>query len=267
MNKKVILGWDAEANDALTRDMRDDEKHLYFFGESVGILTFGQWFYNVAQMGHQTYAPTYDFPVRIKLIHDQFGPEGLNGGDPAWGGWNLPVWIQGAQELESEGVRAIVGGCGISGNIQSTLAAAVSIPVYTSTILFVPIVYRGLKPGQKVGILTVSAEMFSARDNLLLRECGVDDSIPVVVAGVNESEFVSDWLSVVTPDFDPEVVKKAIVNLALKMVSDNPDVGSIVIECTDMTPYSQAIRNTTGLPVLDAVDMVKWVHHQVKPTR
>ena len=101
--------------------------------------------------------------------------------------------------------------------------------------------------------------------NLLLRECGVDDSTPVVVAGVNESEFASYWLSVVRPDFDPEVVRHAIVNLALKLVSVNPDAGSIVIECTDMTPYSQTVRNATGLPVFDAVEMVKFVHHQVKP--
>ncbi len=266
MNEKIIMDWDAKANDVLMRNMKEDEKRLYYFGESVGILTFGQWFYNVAVKGHQTYAATYDFPVRIKLVHNQIGPDGLNGGDPEWGGWNLPVWIRYAQELEAEGVKAIVGGCGITGNMQTRLAAAVNIPVYTSSVLFVPLIHRSLKPGQKVGILTVSTEILLARDRLLFRECGVDDSIPLAVCGINESEYAKEWLTVVSPEFDPEVVKQAVVNTAVAMVKEHPDIGSIVIECTDMTAYSQAVREATKLPVFDAVDMVKWVHNQVKPS-
>jgi len=55
-----------------------------------------------------------------------------------------------------------------------------------------------------------------------------------------------------------------VVNTAAKLVDDNPDIGTIVIECTDMTPYSAAIREVTKRPVFDAVDMVRWAHNQVK---
>jgi len=265
MRKKTLLEWDADNNDAVVRDMREDEKRNYYFGESVGILLFGQWFQNIPQPGHQTYAPTYDFPVRFKFVDQPFGPEGLHGGNPDWRGWNLPEWQRCAKELEADGVRAIVGGCGISGNMQSLLTAAVNIPVYTSSVLFAPLIYRGLKPGSKIGILTVSSAILTARDNILFRECGIDDSIPIVIAGLNESEDAEVWLSTVTPEFDAQKVQQAVVNTAVKMVNENPDIATIVIECTDMTPYSAAIRAATQRPVFDAVDMVKWVHNMVQP--
>lgn len=264
VRKKTLLEWDAGNNDAVVREMTAQERPSYYFGESVGILLFGQWYQNIPQLGHQAYAPTYDFPVRLKFVDQPFGPQGLHGGDPEWRGWNLPEWIRCAQELEAEGVRAIVGGCGVTGNIQSLLSAAVNIPVYTSTMLFVPLVYRGLKPDKKIGILTVSSELLTARENILFRECGIDASIPTVITGLNESEDAATWLTTVTPKFDAAKVQQAVVNTATKLVDDNPDIGAIVIECTDMTPYSAAIRAATRLPVFDAVDMVKWVHNMVK---
>jgi len=264
VRKRTLLEWDADRNDAIVREMTDDEKSSYYFGETVGILLFGQWYQNIPQIGHQAFAPTYDFPVRLKFVDQPFGPDGLQGGEPGWRGWNLPEWVRCTRELEAEGVRAIVGGCGVTGNIQSFLSDAVEIPVYTSTMLFVPRIYRDLEPGKKIGILTVSSELLTGRDNILFKECGIDESIPTVIAGLNESENAAAWLTTVSPDFDAARVQQAVVNTASKLIDDNPDIGAIVIECTDMTPYSAAIREATKRPVFDAVDMVKWVHNQVK---
>ena len=48
--------------------------------------------------------------------------------------------------------------------------------------------------------------------------------------------------------------------VAKKLVDDYPDVGSILIECTDMPPWSDAVREATGLEVFDPVDMVRLVN-------
>lgn len=39
----------------------------------------------------------------------------------------------------------------------------------------------------------------------------------------------------------------------------HPDIGAIVLECTDLPPFSAAIRRATGLPVFDIVTMTTWV--------
>jgi Asp/Glu/hydantoin racemase len=162
-------------------------------------------------------------------------------------------------------VRAIVTNCGLTGTIQRELSEAVSIPVFTSSVLFVPLISRTLRKGQKVGILTSSAEALTRWDKLLLRECGIDESIPITIAGMTESDYCETWWSGLDEGFKREEVEQAIVNVAKKMVSDNPEVGAIVCECTEMPLYSDAIRHATGLPVFDPVDMVKFVYNMVRP--
>ena len=99
---------------------------------------------------------------------------------------------------------------------------------------------------------------------MLLRECGVDESIPIVISGMSESGYCEIWWSQLNQGFNKKKVEEAIVEVALKMISDEPNVGAIVCECTEMPPYSKAIRNATGLPVFDAVDMVNYVYSLVK---
>ena len=68
-----------------------------------------------------------------------------------------PHFHRGARALEREGVRAITTNCGFLAMYQTDMAAAVSIPVFTSSLMLVPLVYRMLPPGKVVGIMTVDA--------------------------------------------------------------------------------------------------------------
>jgi len=35
----------------------------------------------------------------------------------------------------------------------------------------------------------------------------------------------------------------------------------LVLECTDLPPFALDIRRATGLPILDIVTLVTYVHH------
>ncbi|MGH2492468.1 MAG: aspartate/glutamate racemase family protein, partial [Candidatus Limnocylindria bacterium] len=43
---------------------------------------------------------------------------------------------------------------------------------------------------------------------------------------------------------------------ARRTLREHPDVGALVLECTNYVPYSQAIRRATGLPVYDLYTLV-----------
>jgi Asp/Glu/hydantoin racemase len=263
LQKKQMLTVDLGDMEPIIREMSDVERPQYYFGEAVGLLLFQPWYHCIAQVGHQANALTYEFPVRLKFIHDFIDPDGfINDNDNDWHGWNQPNWVRAVQELQEEGVRAIVCGCGLTGNMQSVLAQAVDIPVYTSTMMFVPEIHRTQAKGSRVGILTVSEEQLLAYDQILLRECGIDESIPIAIAGMNESAGADVWLTMTTPHYDFEKVQKAVVDAALELQSNHQDLGAFVLECTDMPMYSNAIREATGLAVFDAVDMVKRVNEQ-----
>jgi len=264
MKKKFKQVWNSKKAHPVLREIKENERWQFDFGESIGMLAFGQWFPAICH-GHQSYTTTYNFPIRLKFVESPLLPDDIDEEkEKRYRGWNLSEWIKRAKELEGEGVKAIVTGCGITGTIQRELSNSVNIPVFTSTILFVPLIFRTLKKGQKVGVLTASAELFTRWDNMLLRECGVDESIPVVISGMSESDYCEIWWSQLNQGFNKKKVEEAIVEVALKMISDEPNIGAIVCECTEMPPYSEAIRNATDLPVFDAVDMVNYVYSLVK---
>ncbi|MEO6749516.1 MAG: aspartate/glutamate racemase family protein, partial [Casimicrobiaceae bacterium] len=57
------------------------------------------------------------------------------------------------------------------------------------------------------------------------------------------------------------------VQAARDLVAENPDVGAIVLECTNMPPYAAAVQRATGLPVYDIYSMINWFHAGLRPRR
>ena len=43
----------------------------------------------------------------------------------------------------------------------------------------------------------------------------------------------------------------------------NPDLGALVIECTDLVPFAHAIQARLGVPVFDIVTLTEMVHQSL----
>src|SRR5262245_44730222 len=162
------------------------------YGVTIGILVLDTRFPRI--VGDIGNARTFPFPVRYRRVTGadpdlvvRRGAEGL-----------LPAFIEGAQELEREGVGAITTSCGFLIKYQHELARAVRVPVFTSSLLLVPLVHRMLPPGARVGIITVSAGTLSREH---LAAAGVSADVPLAVVGMEtEKEFTHVLL-----DDQPEV--------------------------------------------------------------
>src|SRR4029078_8934253 len=99
----------------------------------------------------------------------------------------LSAFVDGARALEREGVGAITTNCGFLVKYQREMAAAVRVPVFTSSLMLVPLVHRMLAPGRKVGVLTVDS---SSLGEPHLRGAGITPDMRVAIAGLeNEKEF------------------------------------------------------------------------------
>ena len=198
-------------------------------------------------------AATFPFPVRYHRVPGA-GPDLVVRRGAAG---LLPAFIEGARQLEREGVGAITTNCGFLVTFQRELAAAVRVPVFTSSLLLVPLVHRLLPPGRRVGIMTVSAASLGPDH---LEGSGIGRDIPVAVAGLEtEKEFTRVLLGDELV-LDVDVARGEHVRVARRLVAENPDVGAIVLECTNMPPYSADIQRETGLPVFDIVSLVTMVH-------
>src|SRR5436190_10847427 len=120
-------------------------------GHSVGILVLDTRFPRIA--GDIGNAGTFDFPVLYHPVRGATSERVVRGSDRDL----LPRFIDGARALEAQGVQAITTSCGFLARFQRELASAVSVPVFTSSLLLVPLVHRMLPAGRAVGILTVDA--------------------------------------------------------------------------------------------------------------
>jgi Asp/Glu/hydantoin racemase len=221
------------------------------YGFTVGILMLDTRFPRIlGDMGH---AATFSFPVRYHRVPGAAPDLVVRRGAAAL----LPAFIDGARALEREGVGAITTNCGFLAKFQREMSAALTVPVFTSSLLLVPLVHRMLPAGRRVGIMTVDASSLTAEH---FEGAGIGSDIPVAVGGL---ETEKEFTRVLLDDelvLDVDRARAEHIAVARRLVAEFPDVGAIVLECTNMPPYTADIQRETGLPVFDIVSLVTMVH-------
>jgi hypothetical protein len=65
-------------------------------------------------------------------------------------------------------------------------------------------------------------------------------------------------------ELDVEAARAEHLVVVGRMMESHPEIGAIVLECTNMPPYRADIQQLTGLPVFDIVTLVRMVHEAVK---
>ena len=86
------------------------------------------------------------------------------------------------------------------------------------------------------------------------------ERVPLVIAGLETEKELTHVLIDNEPELDVQEAEAEMVHVARRMVSDHPEVGAIVLECTNMPPYARAVQQATGLPVFDIVTLTHWVY-------
>lgn len=222
-------------------------------GYSVGIVYIEDINYPMVP-GNVVNAYTYPFPVRMKAVPNLNSPR-LHAAEDATIADDIIATAR--HMVEKEGVRAISGACGFFGHFQKQVAAALDVPVAISSLVQIPLIQTLLKPGQKIGVLTANA---SALTPGIFASCGVTDTGNLIVRDTAQTnEF-----SVVIRNaghFDNAVARQEIVDIAVKLVEENHDVGAILFECSDMPPYAAYVQEAVQLPVFDFITLIKWLHN------
>ncbi len=224
------------------------------YGFAVGILMLDTQFPRIpGDMGN---AGTFDFPVRYHRVAGASPDRVVRQGHRDL----LPAFVEGARFLEREGVRAITTNCGFLSQFQRELAASVSVPVFTSSLMLVPLAHRMLPAGRAVGILTVDASSLRPEH---MAGAGITRDMPVVVAGLEtEKEFTRTLLDDELT-LDVEASRQEHVTVTRRLLAAHPEIGAIVLECTNMPPYRADIQAISGLPVFDITTLVTMVHEAI----
>lgn len=202
--------------------------------------------------GNSTNPASYPFPVRLAEV------KGANAETVIIHPSRevLERMIRMVRELAREGIRAVTTSCGFNAIFQKEVADAVDIPVFTSSLLQVPFAQAIIGRNHSVGIITANKAALTWEH---LHACNITDDMNVYVQGL---ENCREWSKIFErPDepFDMEAVSLEIMGAVAEGIKAHPDTGLILLECTDLPPYAQRIREEFDVPVLDINSLVGYV--------
>jgi Asp/Glu/hydantoin racemase len=219
-------------------------------GTAVGVLCLETIFDKIP--GHIRNPKTFDFPVLYQVVSGATADRVVNQGDPTL----IEPFCQAARDLQARGAGAITSGCGFLVLFQRELADAVTIPVFASSLVQLPMVHRMLTTGQQVGVLTAKQAALTPRH---LATIGAE-SVPIVVSGMeDQQEFREVMLEGRRAELDVERLRGEVLTVAGRL-ADEPALGAVVIECTDLVPFASDIQRLLGVPVFDIVTLTNYVH-------
>jgi Asp/Glu/hydantoin racemase len=224
------------------------------YGARLGILMLEARFPRIpGDMGN---AETWPFPVLYKVVKGA-SPERVVR-ERASG--LLDAFLAGATELVEQGADGITTTCGFLSLFQSAIARRVGVPVATSSLMQAPMIERVLPEGRQVGILTVSARALSPEH---LAAAGVAMDTPV--AGTDEGREFTRAILGNEPVLDVAAAERDIIEAGETLVRRHPQVGAVLLECTNMAPYASTLREHLRLPVYDIYSFITWFHAGLKP--
>lgn len=162
----------------------------------------------------------------------------------------LQPFIAAARTLVDEGAAAIATGCGFLVLHQEALQAALPVPVWSSALLHLPAL-----AGQRPGVITADARALGAAH---LHAAGAPGDTPI--EGLADGCAFQRTLLEDLPTLDEADARAQVLAAAQRLLARHPGLTALVLECTNLPPHADALRQATGLPVHDVLTLlhVRW---------
>jgi hypothetical protein len=222
-------------------------------GEAIGILLLDTSVPFIP--GDVANATTYTFPVRFQKIPGFTVARAL-AKDPTV----YDELLQAAKSLELQGVRAITGDCGFMGIHQQTLARALDIPVFLSSLIQIPFIKTIIGPEAKVGVITADSDSMKKG---LLAAVGVSDTSNLVITGLQDQPNFYRFALEESGVLNSKAVEAEAIAAATQMKADHEEIQAMLLECSLLPPYGAAIQASVNLPVFDYITMINFVFSAV----
>lgn len=225
-----------------------------YYDTPIGVLCLESLF--PKPRGHLRNPLTFDFPVLCKIIRGANIPKLLFDPTPEL----ARPFVDAAVQLEKDGVKAITGSCGFLARYQDLIASRVRVPVFLSSLVQIPLVRILHGPGSRIGVLTASRKALT-REHFHSTGTRMEE---VFIKGMEGySEFWETIIEGKRHDFDLDRLESEICAAAETLARDN-SLDALVLECTDLSAFSRAIQERTGLPVYDINSLTEYVHSAVQ---
>ena len=193
-------------------------------------------------LGDVGHPATFAFAVRRCVVDGASPGRVVHGRDAAV----VAPFLVAARRLVAEGCHAIATSCGFLALWQRELQAALPVPVWSSSLL------QLAEPrGRRFGVITIDAAALTPAH---LAAVGADPATPV--EGITPGSPLHRTLLQDLPELDTADARAQVLAAAQRLRQRHADIDTLVLECTNLPPYAQALRCSTGLPVLDITTLL-----------
>ena len=256
MNKKTTKNKTARTTATATAPLNVAHGGKNIYGACVGILMLDTRFPRIP--GDIGNAATWPFPVLYKVVRGTSPDDAVR--HHATG--KIDRFIAAARDLIADGADGITTSCGFLSLLQERLAEALAVPVATSSLMQVSLVNRILPPGKRAGIITIEKASLTEQH---LHAAGVPLDTPIV--GLEGGREFGRVILADEPLLDVQQSRADLLAAGADLLRRHPEVGAIVLECTNMPPFAADLRDALGVPIYSIYTFVQWFQAGLQPRR
>lgn len=148
------------------------------------------------------------------------------------------------------------GNCGFLMHYQDLIRGMATVPVFLSSLVQAPTIASAIPARCSILVLTAHEGSFLASKGAFFTEAGimVDDAERFVVCGLQDLPGF-DLSNPMLP-INTVAVTHSLLERIRPLLEANPAIRAILMECTELPHYSDALRKATGLLVFDIVTCI-----------
>lgn len=223
------------------------------YGIPIGIIMLDCSFPRpVGDIGN---AMTFPYPVHYEVL-EGIPPEDLIRQEKETA---VNALVQAGKRLEAKGVRGILTSCGLLIRYQERLAQTFKIPVATSSLLLLPLLGVMIPRDQKIGVITADSEFLTPE---VLGQAGWTQMDRISIKGTEGSETFREGIMEPSPPFklDTDRLCEETVSVCRNLILEEPRIGALLLECTNLAPYRVELSRIFSIPVFDIIHLADLIY-------
>lgn len=227
-----------------------------FYGQNMGVLVFSTVTPRIP--GDAGNCNSFTYPIRYEIVHGDF-TDLIKGSDKI-----KEDILAAGRRLVDNGIRGIIGDCGLMSLYQEDMGGLLGIPFAGSSLCQIPTVWELIGRSGTIGIITGHSELLSKRH---LESSGWREDIRLWIQGMQDEPHFREIVINGGLDLDVEAMRNDILCAAEKLKSKTKDLRAVVIECSNLATYSADLVEFLKLPVFDTISAANLVEYAVNPNR
>lgn len=196
---------------------------------------------------------TYPFPVSYEIVESATISRVVKAGDREL----ITPFVLAAKKLQRKGVKAITTSCGFLALFQQEIQQELSVPFFSSSLMQIPLI--SLMTGGSVGVLTAREASLTSKHLFAVNA----HQTPIIIEGMDDMPAFTEAIVDETKPLDMEAIAFEMKFVTQRLIKKHPAVKSILLECTNMPPYRNAMREITDLPIFDINTLANYIYNAV----